>query len=46
VAKTQNAADIGLCLRVGLIAGKQLGQAATEDTFLVAAACPSLTGVA
>jgi hypothetical protein len=37
---------LGLCPFVVLIAGKQLRWAASDDTFLVAAACVSLTAVA
>lgn len=36
---------LGLCPLVVLIAGKQLGWAASDDTFLVAVVCASLTAV-
>jgi hypothetical protein len=36
----------GLCPLVVLIAGKQLGWASSDDTFLVAAPFASLTAVA
>ena len=41
----QRTKALGLCPLVLLIAGKQLGWAASDDTFLVAAVCASLTAV-